>query len=515
MAQAISPGRRSSLDSLADSDSSITSPTRSPASPYSPSANISILDSSSALVLLPNQDDQDSFDFSSDEEQEDHDAQLEIMKLAIPPLPASTVFLYLLAPYLRLGAILVPNGTFPLKFGLLNLFVTAALSVFSRNLWFLLARYLRKSTAEEIFLEVIAKGVSRAKRRRRERIRRPLICVTGLLRILIAFMYLRASVDAVFPLLLAVLPVQTRLITTLALSLLVSVVSIPKSLAAKQVICTTWLSILLYVAWLVAVLYTRTTGTVMPSPTLLQRGALWNDITSIAFSFATSLTVPLSASLAGRSSVPSNKTRRGTCFQTLSILSTVLASLLILPSILMTPSPNVPVASSDTRNITVHVLGASSLLLAIPSVLVSIPPLPIPLAARRVCKLDLSKVTLIFVVVLLSLAPPSMATILNDLTLLLALIGTYFLPAWAHITIHYFRRPISIVIPHSVPNTPQTAQTPSSPPSPDPLLQRKERLLQRRRLGRRVLWDVGVWLLLIPISLFGMVWAGGRLFGKW
>ena len=83
---------------------------------------------------------------------------------------------------------------------------------------------------------------------------------------------------------------------------------------------------------------------------------------------------------------------------------------------------------SDTRAILVQVLRASSLLFAIPSVLVSTPRLPVPLAIRRVCKLNLSKVTLIFVVILLSLAPPTTATILNDVTLLLALIGTYFLP---------------------------------------------------------------------------------------
>lgn len=511
MAQAISSGRRSSLDSLDLSGSPITSPT----SPYSPSDSISVLDSSSALVLLSNQDDQDSFDFSSDEEHEECDSQLETAKLAIPPLQAPTIFLYLLAPYLRLGAILVPNGITSLKFSLVNLFVAAALSVFSRNLWFLLARYLRKNTAEDIFFEVIAKGISRAKRRRRERIRRLLLCVTGSLRILMASMYLRASVDSIYPLLLEALPVQTRLIATLVLGLLVFAVSLPKSLAAKQVICTTWLSMILYTAWLVAALYNHTTGTVMPSPTLVQHGVLWNGTTSIAFSFATSLTVPLSASLAGRPSTPSNKQGRGIYFQMLSILSTVLAALLILPSIFMASSPNVPGALSDTRNIAVHVLGASSLLLSIPPVLVSIPPLPVPPAVRRACKLDLSKATLIFVVVLLSLSPPSMATFLNDLTLLLALAGTYFLPAWAHITIHYFRRPISIVIPHSVPNTPHAIHTPSPPPSPDALLQRKEWLLQRRRLGRRVLWDVGVWLLLIPISLFGMVWAGGRLVGKW
>lgn len=512
MAQAISSNRRSSFDSLAGSP--ITSPT-SPASPYSPIDSISVLDSSSALVLLPSQDDEDSFEFSSDEEHDEHDPQLEIAKLAIPPLPAVSVFLYLLAPYLRLGAFLVPNGITSLKFGLVNLFVAAALSVFSRNLWFLLARYLRKSTVEDIFFEVIAKGISRAKRRRRERIRRLLFCVTGSLRILMTSMYLRASVDSIYPLLLEVLPVQTRLIATLALGLLISVVSFPKSLAAKQVICTTWLSIILYTVWSAAALYNHMAGTAMPSPMLVQHGVLWNGTTSIAFAFATSLTVPLSASLAGRPSTLSNKTGRGTYFQTLSILSTIIATLLILPSILTASSPNVPGALSDTRNIILHILGSSPLLLSIPTVLVSTPPLPVPLAVRRVCKLDLGKTALILVVVLLSLAPTSMAASLNDLTLLLALGGTYFLPAWAHVTIHYFRRPISIVIPHSVPNTPQTVHSPSPPHSPDALLQRKERLLQRRRLGRRVLWDVGVWLLLLPVSVFGMVWAGGRLVGKW
>jgi hypothetical protein len=40
---------------------------------------------------------------------------------------------------------------------------------------------------------VIAKGISRAKRRRRERIRRLLFCVTGSLRILMTSMYLRGQ----------------------------------------------------------------------------------------------------------------------------------------------------------------------------------------------------------------------------------------------------------------------------------------------------------------------------------
>jgi hypothetical protein len=84
-------------------------------------------------------------------------------------------------------------------------------------------------------------------------------------------------VDSIYPLLLEVLPVQTRLIATLALGLLISVVSFPKSLAAKQVICTTWLSIILYTVWSAAALYNHMAGTAMPSPVLVQHGVLWNS----------------------------------------------------------------------------------------------------------------------------------------------------------------------------------------------------------------------------------------------
>ena len=90
--------------------------------------------------------------------------------------------------------------------------------------------------------------------------------------------------------------------------------------------------------------------------------------------------------------------------------------------------------------------------------------------------------------------------------------------ALIHIIIHNFRRPLAIVVP---PTTPTTARVPSSAaaePSDsrhDELLQRKERTLQRRRLGRRLVWDVGVWVLLVPVGGGGLVWAVGRMLEKW
>lgn len=47
------------------------------------------------------------------------------------------------------------------------------------------------------------------------------------------------------------------------------------------------------------------------------------------------------------------------------------------------------------------------------------------------------------------------------------------------------------------------------------LLLRKERSLQRRRFGRRIMWDIGVWILLVPVGGGGMVWAVGRLTRAW
>jgi hypothetical protein len=49
----------------------------------------------------------------------------------------------------------------------------------------------------------------------------------------------------------------------------------------------------------------------------------------------------------------------------------------------------------------------------------------------------------------------------------------------------------------------------------DELLQRKERSLQRRRLGRRIVWDAVSWFSVLPLGVGGSTWAVGRLLGKW
>lgn len=49
----------------------------------------------------------------------------------------------------------------------------------------------------------------------------------------------------------------------------------------------------------------------------------------------------------------------------------------------------------------------------------------------------------------------------------------------------------------------------------DDLLQRKERAMQKRQLKQRIVWDIGVWVMLIPIGGGGFIWAIGRLARKW
>ena len=48
----------------------------------------------------------------------------------------------------------------------------------------------------------------------------------------------------------------------------------------------------------------------------------------------------------------------------------------------------------------------------------------------------------------------------------------------------------------------------------DELLQRKERSLQRRRLGRRLVWDAVSWVSVLLLGVGGSAWAVGRLLGS-
>lgn len=156
-------------------------------------------DSSAALILVSDAEDtpaNTSFGFSSDDDDADDldqsDLQLDRLRgSAVPPLSSVSVFLYLLAPYLKLGALLVPEAGVLGKTGVLAVVVFAVLSAFTRQIWYMLARYVRRADLEEIVLETFARG--RGKERRRSVLRQLVRFFVGALRVSTAVLYLRCT----------------------------------------------------------------------------------------------------------------------------------------------------------------------------------------------------------------------------------------------------------------------------------------------------------------------------------
>ena len=112
---------------------------------------------------FPNED----FDFSSDDELPDdfatqHDR---FDASVIPPLSPTHVLLYLFIPYLKLGPMFLPTSDTPLSHSIPTLVICAAFATFTRELWYLLARYLRKIDIEEVVLDVFARGSDKGRTR--------------------------------------------------------------------------------------------------------------------------------------------------------------------------------------------------------------------------------------------------------------------------------------------------------------------------------------------------------------
>ncbi|KAI0699948.1 hypothetical protein C8T65DRAFT_658705 [Cerioporus squamosus] len=476
-------------------------------------------DSSAALILVPDTEDSGtpngvSFDFSSEDDDTEDESDLQrerIRNSSIPPLSSISVFLYLLAPFTKLGALLTPSADLPLKVALPAFVLFAVLSAFTRQLWYMLARYVRRADLEEIVLETFAHG--RGKETRRAVLRQLVRFFTGTLRVLVAALYLRFSVDLLLPYFPDVLAVPAREIATLLLAAFIAPLVAARSLGSRAVIYASWASIAAYAVWFACTAYMHAKHILVPVAESSSLGTLWHGIPAFAFTFATTSTVPLYASLKGTAKPLHPKPRQSQSFKLLSALSIAIAVAVTLPLVFFEASPKPPELPSTSLKTTVAVFGAASLLLSIPSLVIATPVLPIPLSIRRATNFPLSKVLVYILTVILSVLPANATRVGSDIVLLLAFASTYMVPALLHIITHYFRRPLSIVIP---PTTP-TASGPLTPSDSanDELLQRKERTLQRRRLGRRLVWDIGVWVLLVPVGGGGLAWAVGRMAGKW
>ncbi|KIR56296.1 hypothetical protein I315_01361 [Cryptococcus gattii Ru294] len=108
----------------------------------------------------------------------------------------------------------------------------------------------------------------------------------------------------------------------------------------------------------------------------------------------------------------------------------------------------------------------------------------------------------------------------------------WFLPSLFFIITFHVRSPLSIIFPsRQPPPNPDALPNLSAPhnlsrrghsredsindPSTDILLARKERQLQKRRLGRRLWQDLIVYVGIMPVGCITLAWTAGRLVGLW
>ncbi|KAJ7128229.1 hypothetical protein C8R43DRAFT_1027477 [Mycena crocata] len=479
---------------------------------------LSNFNSSTSLILVHDDEEEllSPFDFPDDEENVPESPEFEIRRPFCPPMAPSLVFLYLLSPYLKLGALFLPNTQLPLKYGIPPLAIFAVLSAFSRQIWYMLARYMRKADLEDIILDAFTRG--RGKERQRGWLRSIVRGGTGMLRVLLSVIYLRESVHIVLPLLPADLPLPPRPVLTVVFALVLLPLVTAQSLASKRIVYATWTSIATYLIWFCCVAVAHANGTLEINPGWLRMGTFWQGITTTAFAFTSSYTLPLYASLkAGSPPAALSKSSASRSFRTLSTMSVAVAVAFTLPLIFFTAHMNAVILQDPpplSLQPVIAVLNSLTLLLAIPSVLVTTPSLPIPERIRCATSVPISKYLTFALVTVLSLVPTRIARILSDILIACACASTYFLPALIHITTHFFKRPLSIIMPQ-MPATPNPYAHGPLPSAADELLQRKERALQKRQFRKRVIWDIGVWVLLLPVGGGGFVWGAGRLASKW
>ena len=215
---------------------------------------------------------------------------------------------------------------------------------------------------------------------------------------------------------------------------------------------------------------------------------------------------------------------------------------------MLDPIPSIPLPfPSDISLLLMEfqtILAFLTLILGIPSIIVTTPP---ALPKLRSVKFNVPRVFTILLVLLLALIPPrsfpdlgtgdhsylassGVSAVLTVILMVMALLSTYFLPALVHISTHFFKKPVTIVIPRkpvqqhsSAPDLTSAVeddahgigsalrQTNPTDAVHDELLLRKERALQKKQFRKRIVWDIGVWTLflasmaLVAFTIWGFV----------
>jgi hypothetical protein len=85
-------------------------------------------------------------------------------------------------------------------------------------------------------------------------------------------------------------------------------------------------------------------------------------------------------------------------------------------------------------NTAMAALSALVLIMSIPALVITIPAVPLPGPLRRSNAFPFSRTIVLALIFALSMVPDRLAMVLSDLTLLLALVGNYFLPGMHYIS---------------------------------------------------------------------------------
>ncbi|VDC00735.1 unnamed protein product [Peniophora sp. CBMAI 1063] len=461
--------------------------------------------SNSELILVHDdleaqQTTRDDFELSSDDEIVDEiSARLERLRAsAIPPLEPPRVFLYLLAPYLLFGPFLLSTSPLALKWSLPAFFVFALGALAARQLAYMITKYVRKPDLEDVVCDALARGHNRERTRIALRLLTRL--GTTLFRVLLASVYVRAAATVLAQLLSDDgLIVSSRVIVTVILAVIILPFALSSSLGSKAVLYGTWISVGAYIIWFGSVIFAYSRGTLYANPQWSQMGALWHGTAPILFTFTSSWTMPLYAALKASSPrLLGQKPAKRYSFRTHSAGAIALAAALVLPLCFFGAHPNAPDSPNHPPHALIAVANALALTLATPPLIITASPIPLPHHLRGG---KTSKLFLLIIIVILALLPVSATWMISNIVLVLAVASTYVLPAALHIVVHNFKSPLAIVLPRA------------AGPDADELLRRKERMLQRRRLGRRLVWDIIAWALVLVFGAGGIAAIVARLIG--
>lgn len=172
----------------------------SPALSRSPSPSSDYAQSTTALILVPDGPEHDSDDLElqldfTPEDGDDGQDDFSAPSTSQTSLSPSIVFLYLLSPFLKLGALSIPFGlSIELSYSIPALLFFAAASLFTRQVWYLLARYVRKTSAEGVVMDAFARASG--KRLQRSVIRAVVRLVASASNVLLVGVYFRGESTA-------------------------------------------------------------------------------------------------------------------------------------------------------------------------------------------------------------------------------------------------------------------------------------------------------------------------------